>query len=240
MQGTQPDPFLTSLIGHCSCGHLLRSPREQEQKVCLECRIAVALQVMPLSVPVPPTLEECCGYTGEARLVALFWGGGDECWFDDGRSGGTGEWDGFLTFVEHERVWGALRGFNLGSSEEPATHWLLLDRQSRQICIATATAARQLLQQQWGKPDEETVLVVDLEEWERLVQDLNARLYTIEQKDILALMQQQQTRVEEMRTWLDGVPSTISLPKRSLARFPDLPPASPPIGEVPGYPQAKA
>jgi hypothetical protein len=169
-------------------------------------------QVKVLPVPVPPQFEECCGYTGEARHVAFFWGAGDESYYADGKMSGTGEWDGFQAFVTHWRVRSALRGFDLGSSEDQATHWLLLDRHLRRVSAANANVAQQLLCQQWKMPEqEEQVLVVDKEEWDQLVQELSARIHVMSQPDILALMIAHQKQVSEMRAWLDRVGEKVTI-----------------------------
>jgi len=168
-------------------------------------------QVRLLPVPVPPTLEECCGYTGEARYVAFFWGAGDESYFADGRESGTGEWDGFKAFVSHQSVRPALRGFDLGSSEEEASHWLILDRHMRRVSVAKAEVAGQLLRQQWGIPDEEPVLVVSQEEWVQLVQEFSARVHAVSQQDILTFMIAHQNQVSEMRAWLDRISDPIPI-----------------------------
>jgi len=169
-------------------------------------------QVKLLSVPVPFQLEECCGYTGEARFVAFFWGIGDESYYADGRVSGTGEWDGYQLFVNHWRVQPALRGFDLGSSEDPAMHWLILDRHTRRLSVAKAAVAEQLLRQQWKMPDqEEPILVVSKEEWDRLVQELSIRIHVISQQETLAFMTAHQNQVNEMRAWLDRVGDPVAI-----------------------------
>src|SRR6266487_352302 len=48
-----------------------------------------------LHVPVPPMpmLEKAIGYNGDARFVSFYWTpGGDETYYDDGQSAGTGNW----------------------------------------------------------------------------------------------------------------------------------------------------
>ncbi len=183
--------------------------RVVERTIFMASYIPYDDQVRLLPVPVPPTLEECCGYTGEARYVAFFWGAGDESYFADGRESGTGEWDGFKAFVSHRSVRPALRGCDLGSSEEDALHWLILDRHIRRISIAKTQVAEQLLRQQWGIPDQEAVLVVSKEEWERLVQELSARVHVISQQEVLTLEIAHQKQVQEMRVWLDRVSDPI-------------------------------
>jgi hypothetical protein len=112
----------------------------------------------PLAVPVPPMLEEAMGYTpfgrDEARFVTFFWSPfGDEAYFDDGWTSGTGDWQGFLAYVEHLAVWPALGAnrFQLGSSEEVNTHRLLLDRLERKLYLVEDRAACLALSRQWPK-----------------------------------------------------------------------------------------
>ncbi len=151
-------------------------------------------QMAFLPVPVPTQLEECCGYTGEARYVAFYWGGGDESYYADGRASRTGEWDGYQAYVDHWCIQPALRGFDLGSSEGEAVHWLLLDRQTRRVSVAKAEVVGQLLRQQWGIPDQEPV-----------VQQFSERVHAISQQNIVASMVAHQKQVSGMRAWLDHV-----------------------------------
>ncbi len=159
-----------------------------------------------LSIPVPPMLEEALGYQETARYVGFYWGAGDESYVNDGRYMTTGEWDAFLLFVRHWSVEPHLRGYNLGSSEDEARHWLILDREERQLIVAPVAIAQQVLQSQWKQPEAEPVLVVDEAEWEQLVQDLQARMKTIGQDQVLALMHQHQIVVQDLAAWLAAPP----------------------------------
>jgi hypothetical protein len=108
--------------------------------------------MVKIPIPAPPELEEALGYEGEARLVAFRWSPvGDEADFDDGRNSGTGNWDGFLALVDHPAVRPHLGDFRhrLGSSDEEATHWLLLDREDRTLQVLVARDAGRLLREQW-------------------------------------------------------------------------------------------
>jgi hypothetical protein len=102
-----------------------------------------------LSVPVPPRLAELIGYRGEARWVAFHWEPcGDESFYDDGRTSGTGSPWAYLAYVRHRAVAGSLAPFNLGSSDSEASEWLVLDRAEQVLYVAPAQIARRFLVRQ--------------------------------------------------------------------------------------------
>ncbi len=83
----------------------------------------------PLKAPVPPMLEKAIGYSGDARFVSFHWTpAGDEADYDDGQRAGTGEWQGYLAYVDHPTVRPLLTQYQLGSSDSEAEHSLILDR----------------------------------------------------------------------------------------------------------------
>jgi hypothetical protein len=95
------------------------------------------------------------GYPGRCRYVALWWEcAGDEAAYSDGYSSLCGaEWPLLLEMAQASAwaisaaVPGDPRGRHvIGSSEEPGTHWLLLDRQSGEIRIGLENAVREFLQ----------------------------------------------------------------------------------------------
>jgi len=97
-------------------------------------------------VPVPPMLEAALGYPGTARYVAFYWTpAGDELMWDEGWRSADGAWQGWLTFTRHPRVAPALAPYQLGDSDTPATHWLLLDREARTCSVGTAGAVQRAL-----------------------------------------------------------------------------------------------
>jgi hypothetical protein len=107
--------------------------------------------LIPLPVPVPPMLEQALDYPGQARLVAFFWTpSSDEAMYDDGKCSGVGDWMAYLAFVKHPLVEPYLRPFDLGSSEDEARHWLVLDREARALSALPVEEAAALLLQQWG------------------------------------------------------------------------------------------
>src|SRR5712692_5727238 len=91
------------------------------------------LRPFEIFAPVPPMLPEACGYSGEvfgpplnARYVGFYWQrSGDEACYDDGKSSGTGEYSGFLAYVEHQKVAVHLRHCDWGSSETLPRHMLV-------------------------------------------------------------------------------------------------------------------
>lgn len=102
-----------------------------------------------LDVPVPPRLAELIGYRGKARWVAIHWEPcGDESFYDDGRSSGTGSPLAYQAFVRHPAVASEVAPFNFGSSDSEAAEWLVLDRMEKAIYVAPASAAWRFLARQ--------------------------------------------------------------------------------------------
>jgi hypothetical protein len=101
-----------------------------------------------LDIAVPPMLEEALGYTGTARWVAFYWlPGGDELMYDDGLLSADGQWHAWLLFKYHPRIAPSLAPYALGTSEEEAWHWLLLDRDTRTVSVGAASEVKQFLRQ---------------------------------------------------------------------------------------------
>ncbi len=102
----------------------------------------------------PHNWERAVGYDGQARFLAVWWEScGDEVVYGDGQVTATGHWLFFLHLTRE--LWGtplhlALNGalWALGSSEEPATHRLILDLQERRGYVALAADADAFLQTQ--------------------------------------------------------------------------------------------
>src|SRR4051812_8423338 len=103
-----------------------------------------------LDLPVPPTFEAALCYEGEARYVRMYWElCGDEPMYDDGHIIADASWDGFLGFVDHPHIAPYLRFYHLGSSDSPARHCLILDRQERAFSIASISEAVRFVRAQW-------------------------------------------------------------------------------------------
>ena len=100
----------------------------------------------------PRNWEQAFGYDGEARYVAFYWTPvGDEAVYDDGQVSGHGNWQMFLTLRhQHPEL---DRRYNLGSSDGEADHWLLLDRETRDLAVLSKAVAQARLRQQWPTMD---------------------------------------------------------------------------------------
>lgn len=91
-----------------------------------------------LAVTAPPMLCEAVGYPGRARYVACYWTPcGDEIIYSDGRFSADGHWHAWLLFTRHRTIAPHLEAFNLGSSDEEATHWLLVDWETYALYVGT-------------------------------------------------------------------------------------------------------
>ena len=82
---------------------------------------------LPIPVPPSPLLERAVGYQREqeARFLALWWEPcGDEVMVSDGYISFTGHWPGYLTYVQHPRIYPHLA----------ATTWLVRMRSRVPAC----------------------------------------------------------------------------------------------------------
>jgi hypothetical protein len=109
--------------------------------------------VIPLPFPLPPGFAEQLGYQRDRRFVAAYWEpGGDEVTIRDDifLACGMGDWYPWTQFFHQPRVslWKLRNNINLGSSDEPATHWLIVDRVTNQGFVAPAEDAYKRIQQQ--------------------------------------------------------------------------------------------
>ena len=87
------------------------------------------------------------------RWVALYWEpAGDELGWTDGQSSGAGQLDHwpYLDLVHRPQVRGWLieHEIDLGNSEEPASHALVIDRETGQAWIAPMATARAIVRTQ--------------------------------------------------------------------------------------------
>jgi hypothetical protein len=169
--------------------------------------------LVQLEVPVPPQLEQAIGYEGNGRFVSFTWTPyGDEAYFDDGRFSGTGDWDGYLTFVQHPAVAPLLAGYQLGDSDREAKHALVLDRQERKLYAAPMREAGSFLDRQWPPIPNPEPVTMTKEEVEHAVLDaLNIENWAevssvLDTAEITARMQKHQELVAQMKHWLDQQP----------------------------------
>ena len=109
-------------------------------------------------VAVLPRNWECAfGYDGDARYVAFYWTPvGDEALYDDGQVSCDGNWRLFLTLrYQHPEL---DRRYNVGCSDLEADHWLLLDRETRDLVIMPRAEAQARLRRQWPPSDPDATL----------------------------------------------------------------------------------
>jgi hypothetical protein len=157
-----------------------------------------------LSVPVPPGLARAIGYRGEARWVALHWEPcGDESFYDDGRSSGTGSPWAYLAFVRHPVVAPVIAPYDLGSSDSEARECLVLDRGEKVLYVVPIRSARQFLVQQHPPPPELTAvhLADVLDEFSREWQE---RRLEVSAADITQAMREENQAIEAIVRFLDA------------------------------------
>lgn len=164
---------------------------------------APQLTLTPLAAPVPPMLEAAIGYDGPARWVAFYWqSAGDEACWDDGRSSLCGaNWPAYLAYTQHQKVWPHLALYDFGSSDEPARHWLVLDRETRQLYAApwdVAAAALRLQERSDPLPT-----LGELPTADELLALLSQTLYT-DPAQIAAQMAQAAQDCRQLEDWLDN------------------------------------
>ena len=129
-------------------------------------------ELVRLPLPCPPQLVELSGYTGGARLIALWWSPfGDGLMISDGTVTETGRWRGWLCFCGHPLAGLFLEPYRLGDSEDEGEHRLLVDRYLGTLDVGLARDVEQLLATQ---PSELHALTADLsaEETQALVRRL--------------------------------------------------------------------
>jgi hypothetical protein len=108
----------------------------------------------------PAQLVELSGYDGAGRLVAMWWTPfGDELMFSDGTITATGDYRGWLSFCAHPLTRLLLNSYELGSSEQEAEHWLLVDRHAATLDVGLAHDVQALLATQ---PSELHALTAEL------------------------------------------------------------------------------
>lgn len=88
----------------------------------------------------------------------------------DGSGFGTGETDLFLAFKRHRVMVPHLARAHLGSADEEAREWLLVDQAERLLYLAAPQEVRRFLTEQW--PRYAAPLEYTPEELERLLADV--------------------------------------------------------------------
>ena len=93
--------------------------------------------------------------TGPRRYVLLHWEStGDELAFNDGAHSGAGQldqwpWLEYLRRHPSIRYWLAEHQIDLGSSEEQASHALVIDHRTGDAWVAPMAVARLVVRTQW-------------------------------------------------------------------------------------------
>jgi hypothetical protein len=117
-------------------------------------------ELVRLPLACPPQLIELSGYTGGARLVALWRSPcGDELMISDGALTETGRWRGWLCFCQHPLVRLFVEPYRLGDSDDEGEHRLLVDRYLGTLEVGLARDVEQLLAAQ---PSELGALTADV------------------------------------------------------------------------------
>jgi hypothetical protein len=185
-------------------------------------------ELVRLPLPCPPQLLELSGYTGGARLIALWWSPfGDELVISDGAVSETGRWRGWLCFCGHPLVHLFLDG--LGDSDDEGEHRLLVDRYLGTLDVGLARDVEQLLATQ---PSELGALTADLsaaetEAWSQRLVDAQVepgRATSPQQlrAELRAVRQREAELLDELTELLDDA-------QRALCEA--LPPPGPDAGE---------
>jgi hypothetical protein len=123
-----------------------------------------------LHAPLWPRLPVAIGYPGPARWVALYVSS-DHALYHDGAGSASGDTSLFLAYKRHPVIAPHLAGARLGSADEEARDWLVIDSQHQVLYLAACDEARRFLRSQWprnvGRP-----VVSTQAELERLLTDL--------------------------------------------------------------------
>ncbi len=120
----------------------------------------------------------------------------------DGRTTATGEWQGFLAYVQHPVIYPTLYRFDLGSSETEAKAWLVIDRQERKAWIAKPSDARAFLAHQWPQ-SKQVFHIQDLDQLMELVIDQFKQIDTVTVQDVMHCMENTQKAVAALTAWLN-------------------------------------
>lgn len=165
-------------------------------------------QLIRLLAPVPPMLEAAFGYEGGADLVAFYWTPcGDELAYLDSQGNGCAgaNWNAWLVFVRHPAIAPFLSPFELGSSEDEAKYWLLLDRKARVFYIGTVEQVTRCLSGN-SPPPPEAPVVIDEIEFNALIEHqvgaLRKAMADWDSNTSSEMLAREQPSVQELRHWL--------------------------------------
>jgi hypothetical protein len=108
--------------------------------------------IRQIPVTLPWSFENALGYFRSFRWVAFYWEPcGDEAIYDDGYCSTDCNWGGFLAFTKHPKLSYWLSGYDLGSSDGEAKHWLLCDLESRDIFVGERSEVHEYLMKEVQK-----------------------------------------------------------------------------------------
>jgi hypothetical protein len=155
-------------------------------------------------------LEETLGYAGDARYLAFYWTPfGDEVMWETGWSGATGNWSAWLIFIRHPRIAPALRPYDLGSSDQEAVHWLLLDRHERTLWVGPGADVYAFLRERnrpatrVEEPDADAEpLVIDAAFLEAFVDQMEEVRPTVTAEELDANLADQEMQRRRLQAWL--------------------------------------
>jgi hypothetical protein len=163
--------------------------------------------IRQIPVNLPPSFEDALGYPRGFRHVAFFWEPcGDEAMYDDGFCSADCNWHGFLKFVHHPKVGLWLVDYDLGSSEDEATHWLLCDLESRSVFVGERAEVKAFLVNEIKKymPDgvpAESRVHMSEEEMKDLLADIRDKMKEVPappMAEIMEKMKKDQEAVDKM------------------------------------------
>lgn len=160
----------------------------------IETRLDEFVRVVEFQCPVEfwPAL----GYEGEARYVAIWWErGGDEACWSDGRDMVVGaEYEAFLLLLKFNFPPDSWAHHLLGSSDDAAEYYLVIDRERERAWLVTPEEAPQVLQLQWPVYEVAPLPSDSVAEWLAMLQRQAARVRPA--VDVEGLMVEQQRRYE--------------------------------------------
>ena len=105
-----------------------------------------------LLAPLWPRLPLAVGYRGPARWVALHISS-DHVIHTDGAGSASGDTGLFLAYKRHPVVAPHLAGTHLGSADDEARDWLLVDQAEHLLYLAEVEEARRFLAAQWPRQE---------------------------------------------------------------------------------------
>jgi hypothetical protein len=99
----------------------------------------------------PAEFWSALGYEEEGRFVGIYWErSGDEASWADGRDALCGaDWSSYLALLHHNFPVGHPVRYVLGTSEDEAQFWLVIDRETERAWLVPAAEAGEVLRAQW-------------------------------------------------------------------------------------------